>query len=86
MEDKALLELFRDLLEYKKREARFLFIALIAVVVMNIAIVGAFLYFESQMQTTVTTTKTTTTQSVDGDNADIVNGDQYNDESQNRSK
>ena len=86
MEDKALLELFRDLLEYKKREAKFLFIALIAVVIMNITIVGAFLYFESHMETTVTTTKTTTTQSVDGDDADIVNGDQYNDESQNRSK
>lgn len=84
MEDKALLELFRDLLEYKKREAKFLFIALIAVVIMNITIIGAFLYFESHMQTTVTTT--TTTQQVDGEDNDIVNGDQYNDNAENRSE
>lgn len=84
MEDKALIALMRDMLEYKKKEARYLFIALIAVVVMNLLMVGAFLYFESQMQTTTTTT--TTTQSVDGESNDIVNGDQYNDKSQNRSQ
>ena len=83
MEDKALIALMRDMLEYKKKEAKFLFIALIAVVVMNLLMVGAFLYFESQMQTTTTTT---TTQSVDGEENDIVNGDQYNDKSQNRSQ
>lgn len=48
---------------------------------MNLLMVGAFLYFESHM---VTTTTTTTTQTVDGEENDIVNGDQYNDESQNR--
>ena len=84
MEDKALIALMRDMLEYKKKEAKFLFIALIAVVVMNLLMIGAFLYFESQMQTTTTTT--TTTQSVDGEGNDIVNGDQYNDKSQNRSQ
>ena len=84
MEDKALIELMRDMLAYKKKEARYLFIALIAVVCMNLLMVGAFLYFESQMET-VTTTTTTTTQEVDGEDNDIVNGDQYNDESQNRS-
>ena len=84
MEDKALIELFRDLLEYKKREARFLFIALIAVVIMNLGIVGAFLYFESHMQTTVTTT-TTTEQEVQGDDGNIVNGNQFNDNAQDRS-
>lgn len=83
MEDKALIALMRDMLEYKKKEAKFLFIALIAVVVMNLLMVGAFLYFESQMQTTTTTT---TTQTVDGEENDIVNGDQYNDKSQNRSQ
>lgn len=83
MEDRALIELMRDMLNYKKKEARFLFIALIAVIAMNLLMVGAFLYFESQMQTTTTTT--TTTQTVDGEDNDIVNGDQYNDESQNRS-
>ena len=83
MEDKALIALMRDMLEYKKKEAKFLFIALIAVVVMNLLMVGAFLYFESQMQTTTTTT---TTQTVDGEENDIVNGEQYNDKSQNRSQ
>lgn len=83
MEDRALLELFRDMLEYKKKEARFLFIALIAAIAVNLIMVGAFLYFESQMETTTTTT---TTQTVDGEENDIVNGDQYNDESQNRSQ
>jgi hypothetical protein len=87
MEDKALIELMRDMLNYKKREARYLFIALIAVVVMNLLMVGAFLYFESQMETSVVTT---TEQEVSGDESDIVNGDQvqgdqYNDKSQNRS-
>ena len=84
MEDKALIELMMDMLAYKKKEARYLFIALIAVICMNLLMVGAFLYFESQMET-VTTTTTTTTQEVDGEDNDIVNGDQYNDESQNRS-
>lgn len=85
MEDKALIELMRDMLSYKKKEARYLFIALIAVVCMNLLMVGAFLYFESHMQTSVTTT-TTTEQSVEGDDGNIVNGDQYNDKSQNRSE
>ena len=86
MEEKALINLLRDLLEHKKREARFLFIALIAVICMNMVTVGAFLYYESNMETTTTTT---TTQKVDGKDNDIVNGDnvegdQYNDQSQNR--
>ena len=83
MDDKALIELMKDMLSYKKKEARYLFIALVAVIVMNLLMVGAFLYFESHMVTTTTTT--TTTQTVDGEENDIVNGDQYNDESQNRS-
>lgn len=83
MEDKALIELMRDMLSYKKKEARYLFIALISVIVINLLMVGAFLYFESHM---VTTTTTTTTQTVDGEENDIVNGDQYNDKSQNRSQ
>lgn len=87
MEDKALIALMKDMLEYKKKEAKFLFIALIAVIIMNLLMVGAFLYYEAHMTTTVTTTE----QEVSGDESDIVNGDQvngdqYNDESQNRSK
>lgn len=83
MEDKALIELLKDMLAYKKREARYLFIALIFVIVINLATVGAFLFYESQMETSVTTT---TEQRTSGSESDIVNGDQYNDESQNRSK
>lgn len=83
MEDRALTELFRDMLAYKKKEAKFLFIALIVVIFMNIIEVVAFLVFESAM-TVNTTTTTTTEQEVNGDDGNIVNGDQYNDESQNR--
>ena len=87
MEDKALIALMRDMLEYKKREARYLFIALIAVIILNLGTIGAFLYYEAHMTTTVTTT----TQEVSGDESDNVNGDQvqgdqYNDKSQNRSQ
>jgi len=82
METKALVDLLADMVEYKKKEARFLLIALIVSVCVNLATVGAFLYYEAHMETTVTTT---TTQEVDGEDNDIVNGDQYNDESQNRS-
>ena len=84
MEDtKALVELFSDVLEHKKKEARILLIALVCSLCFNLATVLVFLYYESQMETSVTTT---TTQHVDGEDNDIVNGDQYNDESQNRSQ
>lgn len=81
--EKSMFELYKDMLEYKKREAKFLFIALIASLCMNLAVVGAFLFYESQWE--VTDTTTTTTQTVDGDDGSIVNGDQYNDESSNQS-
>lgn len=85
-EQKAFVELMKDLLEYKKKEAKFLFILLVISFIVNIAQVGTFLWFESQWEITDTVTTTTTTeQSVDGDNGNIVNGDQYNDESQNKS-
>ena len=84
MEDKALIELMRDMLNYKKKEAKYLCIALIAVVVMNLLMVGAFLYYEAHMQTTTTTT-TTTEQEIQGDDGNIVNGNQYNDNAQDRS-
>lgn len=50
MEDKAIIELFRDMLNYKKKEARFLFISLISVLVINLFTVGAFLYFVSTIK------------------------------------
>ena len=83
MEDRALMELIKDMLEYKKKEAKFLFIALIVAISMNIIQVVAFLSYETSMES-VTTTTTTTEQEVNGDDGNIVNGDQYNDESQNR--
>ena len=83
METKALVDLFTDMLEHKKREARILLIALVCSLCFNLATVIVFLYYEAHMETTVTTT---TTQQVDGEDNDIVNGDQYNDKSQNRSQ
>ena len=88
MDNNALIELLKDMVEHKRREARFLFYALLAVVIMNIATIGFFLWYESQWEYTDTIT---TEQEVNGDGSDIVNGDQvkgdqYNDQSQNRSK
>lgn len=85
MEDKAMIELMKDMISYKKKESKFLFIALICVVIMNLLEVGAFLWFESQWDYTDTVTTTTTEQEVSGDESDIVNGDQYNDSSKNQS-
>lgn len=85
MEDKAMMELMKDMLSYKKKESKFLFIALICVVIMNLLEVGAFLWFESQWEYTDTVTTTTTEQEVKGDDGNIVNGDQYNDDSKNQS-
>jgi len=83
METKALIELLTNMVELKRKEARFLLIALIISVCVNLATVGAFLYYEAHMELTTTTT---TTQTVDGEDNDIVNGDQYNDEAENRSQ
>ena len=83
MEDKALLKILVDMLDYYKRQARVLVWVVIIVLAMHLATIIGFLYYEAHMQTTTTTT--TTTQTVDGEDNDIVNGDQYNDESQNRS-
>ena len=86
MNDKALMALMVDMLDYYKRQTRILVWVVIAILVMHIATVAGFIYYESQMETVTTTTTTTTTeQQVDGDDGSIVNGDQYNDESQNRS-
>lgn len=80
----AIIEMCKDLLEHKKRDTKLLFIVLIVSLCINLAIVGAFLWYESGWEYSDTTT-TTTEQSVDGDDGNIVNGDQYNDESQNKS-
>lgn len=82
MEDKAFIAVLTDIIDYKKREVRVLFTMFVIMVLLNFATIVAFLYYEANMETTTTTT---TTQTVDGEDNDIVNGDQYNDESQNRS-
>ena len=68
----AVIQICKDLLEHKKHDTRILFIALIVSLCMNLAIVAAFLWYESGWET-VETVKTE--QSVDGDGSSIVNGD-----------
>ena len=86
MEDKALLQVLVDMLDYYKHQARTLIWVVVVVLAMHLATVIGFLYYESQMETTeVTTTTTQTEQEIKGDDGSIVNGDQYNDKSQNRS-
>lgn len=82
MEDKALLQILVDMLAYYKHQARMLVWVVVIVLVMHLATVIGFLYYESQFETTATTT--TTTQTVDGKDNDIVNGGQYNDKAQNK--
>ena len=84
MNDKALMALMVDMLDYYKRQTKLLIWIVVAILFMHVATVAGFLWYESQWE--VTTTTTTTTQEVDGEGNDIVNGDQYNDESQNRSQ
>ena len=82
MEDKALLQILVDMLAYYKHQARMLVWVVVVVLLMHLATIIGFLYYESQFETTSTTT--TTTQTVDGKDNDIVNGDQYNDKAQNK--
>lgn len=89
MEDKALLKILVDMLEYYKHQAKILVWVVVIVLAMHLATVIGFLYYESQFETSEVVT-TTTEQEVSGDESDIVNGDQvngdqYNDKSQNRS-
>ena len=79
----AVIDICKDLLEHKKRDTKILFVSLIISLCMNLAIVGAFLWYESKWEYSDTVT-TTTEQVVDGDSGGIVNGDQYNDESQRK--
>ena len=81
-EDKALLKILVDMLGYYKHQARVLVWVVIIVLAMHLATIVGFLYYESHMETTTTTS---TTQTVDGEDNDIVNGDQYNDQAENRS-
>ena len=86
-EDKAMLQLLIDMLAYYKHQAKMMVWVVVIVLAMHLATVVGFLYYESQWETTTTTTTTTTQeQEVNGDDGSIVNGDQYNDESKNRSQ
>lgn len=78
----AMNEIMKDMLAYKKKEAKFLFIVLIISLCMNFFELCAFLLYETNTETIDQVT--TTTQTVDGKGNDIVNGDQYNDQSQNK--
>ena len=79
----AVNEVLKDMISYKKKEAKFLFIVLVISLCFNFLSICAFLFYESSMETIDEVT--TTTQTVDGKGNDIVNGDQYNDKSQNKS-
>ena len=84
MEEKALLRILVDMLDYYKHQARVLVWVVIIVLAMHLATVIGFLYYEAHMETTTTTT--TTTQSVDGEGNDIVNGDQVQGDQYNGSE
>lgn len=66
MEDKALLHMLVDMLEYYKHQTKILVWVVVIVLAMHLATVIGFLYYESHMETTTTTT-TTTEQEVQGD-------------------
>ena len=72
----ALNRIVMTVLQQQKDINKRLFIALVISLVMNVAIVAGFLWYESQWEYSTTTI----TQEVDGE-SDInnVNGDQYND-------
>lgn len=78
----ALTHIVLDMLESKKRECKMFFIALVCSLVINVIIVAAFLYYESQWEYTDTIT-TTTEQEVSGTDSEInnVEGNQYKDNS-----
>ena len=79
----AMNEVMRDMLAYKKKEAKFLFIVLVISLFLNFFELCAFLLYETNTETIDQVS--TTTQTVDGEGNDIVNGDQYNDQSKNQS-
>lgn len=78
-EYKALSKLLIDLVSHQKIVLRACFVIIVLSILMNLAIVGVFLWRESQWEYTSTTT-TTTEQAVDGDDSNIINGNQYNKE------
>ena len=78
----AMIDIVKDLLDATKKQLKAIYILLAISLLCNLAIVGAFLWYESQFEYEVTT-ETVTTQTVDGENSSINNieGNQYNDSS-----
>lgn len=78
----ALVDIVKDLLETTKQHLNKIYVILAVSLLTNLIIVGAFLWYESHMNTTVeTSTETVTTQTVDGENSEVnnVEGNQYKD-------
>lgn len=70
----ALVDIVKDLLETTKQHLNKIYVILVVSLLANLIIVGAFLWYESHMNTTVeTSTETVTTQTVDGENSEINN-------------
>ncbi len=74
----ALSDVVKDLLDTTKRQLNRIYIILAISILVNLAIVGAFLWYESQWEYETTET---ITQTVDGEDSEInnVSGDQYKD-------
>lgn len=71
----ALTEVVKDLLQSTKQHLNRVYVVLIISILVNLIIVGAFLWYESQF---TYEKETTVTQTVDGENSTISN-EQYND-------
>lgn len=73
----ALVQITKDLLETTQHVLKRVYIILVISILANLVIVGAFLWYESHMELTETTT---TTQTVDGESSiNNIEGDQYKD-------
>ena len=82
----ALNKITLEMLKQQRENNKRIFVALIISILVNLCIVGGFLWYESQWEYTTTTESTitqndTVTQEVDGENAEInnVKGNQYKD-------
>lgn len=76
----ALNKIVMQLLKDRASDCKRLWIALVISILVNLALVGGFLWYESQWEYQTTET-TTITQEADGDsNINNVQGDQYNDQ------
>lgn len=67
----ALNKIVMQLLKTKAKESKRLWVALITSILVNLAIVGGFLWYESQWEYTTTTT-TEVTQESDGDSLNML--------------